>query len=41
MMILLFLLALIGLGLAAYAGRTADSRDPEYGLGLVLGHHPN
>ena len=36
MMILVFLLLLIGLGVAAYFGRTADSRDPEYSLGPLL-----
>ena len=40
MMILVFFLILIGLGIAVSLGRTADSRDTEYGLGLVLGHHP-
>jgi hypothetical protein len=38
MMILVFFLILIGLGLAASLGRTMDSRDSEYGLGLVLRH---
>lgn len=41
MLILLLVLFLIGLGVAASVGRTADSRDSEYGLGLVLGHHPH
>jgi hypothetical protein len=41
MMILVFFLILIGLGLAASLGRTTDSRDSEYGLGLVLRHHPS
>lgn len=41
MMILIFFLILIGLGIAASLGRTADSRDPEYGVGPVLGHHPH
>ena len=39
MMILLLFLILIGVGVAASIGRTADSRDPEYGLGLVLSNH--
>lgn len=32
---LILLAALIALGWAAYTGRTADSRDPEYSLGRV------
>jgi hypothetical protein len=38
MMLLVFFLILVGLGVAAYFGHTADTRDPEYGLGLLL--HP-
>ncbi len=38
MMLMLLLLVLIGPGIAALFGGTADSRDPEYGLGPVLGH---
>jgi hypothetical protein len=38
MISLVFFLILIGLGVAACLGRTADSRDPDYSLGLVLGH---
>jgi hypothetical protein len=41
MTFLLLFLVLIALGIAAALGGTADSRDPEYGLGLVLNHHPN
>jgi hypothetical protein len=35
MAIYLILLLLLGLGTAALLGRTPDSRDPDYDLGLV------
>ena len=33
---IVLLILLIALGIAAVLGRTADSRDPNYGLGPVL-----
>jgi hypothetical protein len=34
--IIVFVVLLALLGAAVFAGRTADSRDPEYGLGRVI-----
>lgn len=38
--LILLVAALIALGLAAYTGRTADSRNPEYTLGPVFDPRP-
>jgi hypothetical protein len=38
---LVVLLIIIGLGIAAVLGWTADSRDPDYALGKVLLPRPN
>jgi hypothetical protein len=40
MALLLIVLLIVGLGTAVLAGRTADSRDPEYGLGGLVGRVP-
>ena len=34
--LIVFMVLLAALGVAAYLGRTADSRDPDYGLGRII-----
>ncbi|MDX6256955.1 MAG: hypothetical protein QOJ11_3289 [Frankiales bacterium] len=38
---IVIVLIIVGLGAAALLGRTADSRDPEYGLGRLVGRLPD
>ena len=39
-MVIFLLVLLLGAGLAAWRGHTHDSRDPEYGLGGLVGGTP-
>ncbi|MDX6210713.1 MAG: hypothetical protein QOE24_3104 [Frankiales bacterium] len=40
MALVVIVLMIVGLGAAVLVGRTADSRDPDYGLGGLVGRSP-